>query len=182
MVLIPDRDYEKRFVLQALHGSKQCWVTPTWGGQPKDQWWTLPNGTDVTEIIAAGNGLSLPAPTLHVDNTGALRDMLHNSAMVPAVVSDRFVEAIRESNITGLNFVPAPVVPKRGKPFDGYSLAFLTNADDDDVRAFPNRLDTALFDVTADTLHALTAAGVDGFHVRPALEVVEEYRSIPDGP
>lgn len=180
MIWVPDRDYGNRFVLRALHGPKQCWVVPTWGGQTKDLWWTLPDGSDVTDIIASGNWASLPKPTLHVENTGTLRDMLHNTGMAPAVVSDKFVEVVRASHISGLSFVPAQIVPKRGKPFDGYSLAFHNNADEDDVRGFPNWRNTALMDVRAGVLTALTDAGVSGFHVQAAEDAAEALRNVPD--
>lgn len=168
------RDFSGRVVVQGPLDEGHARVTLGWPGQRPDQWWTLPSGEDLIEVIESGAAGALPAElSLQVDEPGQLGDVLVTLTMSYPIVSSAFLAVAAGIGATGYRAVP---VSTARTPEEEYYLVLLDNDDAADVRPFPPaRRAVSALDLSPRLWAALQKAGVTRLKAQAAEEAAAEY-------
>lgn len=162
-------DTTEWYELEARWSSRELWAIPTWEGKSEYGPWLLPDGRDITDVIATGEAHELGyrywfEPPQSWRRAG---DLLWSGGLATHVASERFVDVLSGISATGYRTYPAPFRTQQGEPIPGFvGLAVTSNADDTDLR-HPFDWPSFTFRVRPRVLTALRAFGVTALHTRP---------------
>ncbi len=165
------------------------WVDLAWEGMDPDHPLTLPDGRDISDVIASGNVRQIIDQVwLKIVNYGKPTDMLWSTGMAITVVSRRMADALIEAGAEDVDVFPVTVRRQRSPDLEDYVLLVCNgHGADRRVREFPlGRRSTSSLDVHADVLAKVRQRGCAGFEVEDARQLAEdiaaEQSAIPEDP
>jgi hypothetical protein len=148
--------------------TRDMWVMPEWEGRPQFGPWQLPDGRDVTAVIADGSIDDVPfAVWFRPFNSGKrLGDLLWAGGLSTKLASRRFVDVLDQIGATGYRTYEVTFIDRKRNPIEGYLGIASTGSDPAlDVTHYKGFQNSGLH-VKRHVLDALLAAGVDRFDVR----------------
>lgn len=167
--------YDDRWVLAGEMDRSSLWVDLAWAGKDPDRPFTLPDGREYPEVVAAGQFHQIADQVwLEVTNPGRAGDMLWSTGMALTVVSRRLADALVELGAADVGIFPV-TIPQQPADQDGYVIVICHGSDADrPIREFPlGRRSTPWLDVSTAVLTGLRQRGVGGFGVEAARQWAE---------
>lgn len=158
------------FRLHASYADSHLWVEPRWDGIDDSGYWLLPDGRDISEVVAEGQLDEIPFEVwFRAFGSGTKRgDLLWTGGLAQKFASQRFVEVLQGLGVTGYITYDLAIVDKKGNPIEGYvGFATAPTSDDDEIRPLFGRQGFT-FLASERVVDALRAAGaLDGVVVEP---------------
>jgi hypothetical protein len=142
------------------------WAVPEWEGKPAFGPYLLPDGRDITALIADGDIDDLPFPVWFRRSRGTRHgDLLWAGGLSTKLASRRFVEVLDRIGATGYRTFEITVIDRKRTSIDGYIGIASTGSDPElDITHYNGCQNTGLH-VKRHVLDALITAGVDAFDV-----------------
>lgn len=162
--------------LSAPSETSDLWVGPEWEGKPELGPWMTGDGQRVVDVIANGHIDTLPYRVWFEqspDSRGARHgDLLWVGGLPIGIVSDRFIEVLKDLGVTGWSTYMVEIRDAAGDEITGY-MGFVADVTGDSEVvswAWKKKRQMPLYLTTDRVADALLAAGVDRLERKTATQ------------